>query len=439
MTGPLPAALAIEPLAQPPDARVRVPGSKSLTNRALVCAGLAAGTSTLSGVLVADDTRAMAGALGALGVDIALDEPARTAEVRGVRSPRGGAGQSHPVAVDAVLSGTTARFMLPIAARADGWVRLDGRPPLRRRPIGPLLEAIRTQGAAVIEEGEPGCLPLLVHGGGLRGGVVRVAGDVSSQFATALLLVGPTLRDGLRVEVTGDLVARPFVDMTVDVMRHFGAEVHEDASGVFTVAPSRYRAVSYTVEPDATAASYFFAAAAMTGGRVRVEGFGPGGTQGDLAFLDVLAAMGASVTRRAELIEVVGPPCLRGVDVDLRATPDVAQTLAVVAAVAEGPTVVRGIEVVRGHETDRIAAVVTELRQCGVQAEERPDGFVVEPGAIRPAEVATYDDHRMAMSFALLGLVAPGIVIRDPGCVSKTFPDYFDVLATLRRPVGSKP
>lgn len=428
----VPDRLEILPLQTPPDATIVIPGSKSLTNRALVCAALAGGRSTLSGALIADDTRAMAGAMHALGATVELAEDGR-AVVSAPNALQGAPRRDEPARVDARLSGTTARFVLPLACLAEGWALLDGGAPLRRRPLAPLVSALRAMGAELHEVGEPGHLPLLTHGAGLHGGTVSVSGDLSSQFVSALLLVAPALRDGLTLEVTSELVARPFVDLTLDVMRAFGAEVEAVSEQRYVVAPVAYRACDYAVEPDATTASYFFAAAAMTGGRVRVEGIGTASGQGDVAFLDVLEAMGAVVRREPRAVEVQGTGQLSGVDVNLHRTPDVAQTFAVLAAVATGPSRVRGVEVIRGHETDRITAVVAELTRCGVTARELPDGFEIEPAPIQPADVQTYDDHRMAMSFALLGLVAPGIRILDPACVSKTFPRYFSVLEELRR------
>ncbi|MCU1484339.1 MAG: 3-phosphoshikimate 1-carboxyvinyltransferase [Actinomycetia bacterium] len=397
---------------------MKVPGSKSLTNRALVCAALADGTSTITGALVADDTAAMTDCLRGLGATVEWD--GTTVTVTGV------AGRITVTSadIDARLSGTTSRFVLPLLALGAGRYRLDGREQLRRRPMGPSLEAMRDLGASVEEEGEPGHLPVVVSGP-VRGGEARVRGDLSSQFVSGLLLAAPAMPDGLRIELSSTLVAAPFVEMTAEVMRQFGAEV----DGLH-VRPGAYRAREYAVEPDASAASYFFAAAAITGRAVTVEGLGEGSLQGDLGFTEVLVEMGASVTV-AESTTVVGDR-LRGIDVDLSTMPDMAQTFAVVAACAEGPSRVRGVEVIRGHETDRIHAVVTELRRCGVGAEETDDGFTIEPAPIRPATVQTYDDHRMAMSFALLGLREPGIEIADPGVVAKTFPGYWDALARLQ-------
>ena len=397
---------------------MRVPGSKSLTNRALVCAALADGTSTITGALVADDTAAMTDCLRGLGATIEWD--GTTVTVTGVA----GRVTVDEADIDARLSGTTSRFVLPLLALGAGRYRLDGREQLRRRPMGPSLEAMRDLGASVEEEGEPGHLPVVVSGPA-RGGEARVRGDLSSQFVSGLLLAAPAMPHGLRIQLSSTLVAAPFVEMTAEVMRQFGAEV----DGLH-VRPGTYRAREYAVEPDASAASYFFAAAAITGRSVTVEGLGAGSLQGDLGFTDVLVDMGASVDV-AESTTVTGHG-LRGIDVDLSAMPDMAQTFAVVAACAEGPSRVRGVEVIRGHETDRIHAVVTELRRCGIGAEETDDGFTVEPAPIRPARVETYDDHRMAMSFALLGLREPGIEIADPDVVAKTFPGYWDALARLQ-------
>jgi 3-phosphoshikimate 1-carboxyvinyltransferase len=435
---------AVEPVTGPLDATVTVPGSKSLTNRALVCAALAEGTSVIDGALAADDTAAMAGALRALGAGVAVDPAAGGVVIDGT----GGALRPGPVDLDVRLSGTTARFLLPVVALGDGPYRIDGLPPLRVRPMGPVLDGIGALGATVSHRGRPGHLPVTVGApGGLVGGAVDVTGDTSSQFASGILLAAPCTRAGVTLRVTTELVGRPFVDLTVAVMASFGVDVAitepppkgetGSLSGlVFTVPAGPYRATSYRVEPDASAASYLLAAAAICGGRVTVDGLGGASRQGDAGFADLLAAMGADVARTATATTVVGPSPdvpLRGLgDVDLSTMPDMAQTLGVVAVFADAPTRVRGIGFIRGHETDRIAAVVRELRRCGIEAHEKDDGFVVQPGAPRPARVRTYDDHRMAMSFALLGLAAPGIEIEGPDCVAKTFPGFWTALESLR-------
>ncbi len=428
MTPAPPAPLAIEPLAGPLDATVAVPGSKSITNRALVVAALAEGRSVLEGALVADDTSSMAEALATLGFPVACG-PGATMVVEGT----GGAVPPGPAHLDARLAGTTARFLLPLLALGRGRYRLDGAPPLRARPMGPLVSALRALGAVIEEEERPGHLPLTVVGSGLDGGAVRLPGAVSSQFTSALLLSGPAMPRGLRVEVEGEVVSRPYLELTATTMAAFGVPVERVGERGFAVEPRAYRATLFHVEPDASAASYFFAAAAICGGRVRVPGLPASSGQGDLAFVEVLEAMGARVGRRPGGTEVEGTGELVVVDVDLADCSDVAQTLAAVAPFASSPTRVRGIGFIRHKETDRIAAVVTELRRCGIEAEEEADGFVVHPGWPRPSRVRTYGDHRMAMSFALLGLRAPGIEIADPGVVAKTFPGFFAALDGLGR------
>ncbi|MGQ0830383.1 MAG: 3-phosphoshikimate 1-carboxyvinyltransferase [Microthrixaceae bacterium] len=422
--------LLIEPIAGPIDARVSLPGSKSLTNRALVCAALAEGSSVISHALRADDTEAMLDGLGALGIGVDTDWSRDAVHIRGC----GGRPRGDVALIDARLSGTTARFLLPVAALGEGARRVDGANRLRARPMGPLVQAVRALGADVRDMGAPGHLPVDVVGGTLRGGDVSLSGDVSSQFLSALLLSAPAMPEGLRVHLTTELVSRPYVDMTVAVMSAFGAAVESQGGHGWTIVPQPYRDVTYAVEPDASAASYAFAAAAIVGGTVHVDGLGERSLQGDLAFVDLLERMGARVQRTSDATVVHRDGPLRGIEADLSQISDTAQTLAVVAAFADSPTRVTGIGFIRGKETDRVGAVVTELRRAGVAATEEPDGFVVEPGAPRPTVIETYEDHRMAMAFALLGLRAHGIHIADPGCVAKTFPGYWAMLDSLRGP-----
>jgi 3-phosphoshikimate 1-carboxyvinyltransferase len=420
----------VTPAPGPLDATVSVPGSKSLTNRALVCAALAEGTSTIDGALAADDTEAMRTALGALGAGIAQDRSSGRLMVTGTA----GRLRPGPRALDMRLSGTTSRFLLPVVALGEGEYRVDGAPPLRARPMGPVLDGIRTLGAEVREEGAPGCLPVtVVAPGGLGGGEVAVAGDTSSQFLSGLLLAAPYAGGGVRLRLTTALVSRPYVELTLAVMVAFGVDVPGEAGGpVLDVPAGRYRATAYAVEPDASTASYFLAAAALVGGRVTVRGLGAATRQGDARLADLLAAMGARVERTATSTTVVGTGRLRGLGpVDLSDLPDMAQTVAVLAPFADGPTEVTGVGFIRGHETDRIAAVVTELGRLGVDARATDDGFVVQPGTPQAGRVATYDDHRMAMSFALVGLRVPGVEIEDPGCVAKTFPGFWTALEGL--------
>ncbi|GAA4459513.1 3-phosphoshikimate 1-carboxyvinyltransferase [Phytohabitans houttuyneae] len=410
---------AVNPLTCQLDAVVRPPGSKSITNRALLCAALAPGRSTLTGALFADDTRAMTDAVVALGAAVTADPDARTLVVRGGGSP----------APDAVIfarqSGTTSRFVLPAAALFGTRTVVDGAPQLRARPFGPVLDALRQLGATVEELAEPGFLPAAVSGP-MRGGPVRVSGHVSSQFLSGLLMAGPLMRDGLEVSVTSELVSVPYVEMTKSVMAAFGVSVDG-----LSVRPGGYRARHYDIEPDASTASYFLGAAAIAGGRVTVDGLGTGSLQGDVRFADVLERMGASVSRTADSLTVSSSGALRGVDVDMADISDTAQTLAAVAVFADSPTRVRGIGFIRGKETNRVAAVVTELRRAGIDATEDEDGFTITPGLPRPTAFQTYEDHRMAMSLSLIGLRVPGTEILDPGCVAKTYPDFFTDLESL--------
>ncbi len=420
------------PLGRPVDGTVIVPGSKSITNRALPIAALARGTSVLSGALFSDDTRYMAEALNQLGVRVESDETNNAFTVAG------GDGTFPAAEADLFIgnSGTTVRFLTAVITLGHGNFRIDGVPRMRQRPIQPLITALNDLGSNVRSEEDTGCPPVLVTADGLPGGTVTVPGDQSSQYFSALLIAAPYARSGVEILVEGDLVSKPYMPMTAETMRAFGVEVDVDDIDWkrFAVAPGQhYEARSYHIEPDASNASYFFAAAAVTGGRVRVDGLGKRSTQGDLNFVRVLEAMGAKVTIADDYTEVIGPPegKLRGVDLDLNAISDTAQTLAAIAPFADGPTTFRGVEHARLKETDRVAALAAELRKLGQQVDERPDGLTITPQPVVPADIATYDDHRMAMSFGVASLRAPGIRILDPGCTAKTFPDFFDRLTAL--------
>lgn len=419
----LPDPFPVAVLDSPPDATIELPGSKSITNRALVVAALAAGDTTIRGALIADDTLAMIDGLRALGIDVQVDGTDVTVEGCGGELP------GSVAAVDARQSGTTARFLAPVVALGAASVVIDGDPQLRGRPMQEQIEALRRLGATVEELGSAGHLPLRVTGP-LRNGSIALAADESSQFLSGLLLAGAV--SGLDARLTTDVVSRPYLDMTATVMRAFGATVSADDGTSWTVGGGYRSPGEYRVEPDASAASYFLAAAAITGGRVRVEGLGRSSMQGDVAFADVLADMGALVEVGPDHIEVRGAE-LRGIEVDLRHISDTAPTLAVAAAFATGPTVITGIGFVKGKESDRIGAPVRELRRAGVDAEEIDGGVVVRPaGPVAAATFDTYDDHRMAMAFSLIGLVVEGVAVRDPGCVAKTFPGFFAALDRLR-------
>jgi len=415
-------AVAVAPLERPPDAVIRPPGSKSITNRALLCAALAEGDSVLEGALFAGDTLAMMRAAIALGAELDADEAAARIAIRGA----GPDVASVPSRVDAGQSGTTSRFVLPALALGAAEHVVDGDPQLRRRPMAPLVDALAALGVHVRALGEPGRLPLAVRGPA-RGGAVAIPGDLSSQFVSGLLMAGPRMERGIEIELRTPLVSAPYVEMTRAVMAAFGV-----AGGGLAIEHAAYAPTRYVIEPDASAASYFLAAAAITGGRVAIEGLGGDSIQGDVAFAGILERMGARVERSPARIVVSGGGELHGVDVDMSDISDTAQTLAAAAAFATSPTRVRGIGFIRAKETDRIAAIVAELTRAGVRAQAHEDGFSVQPGQVRGARFESYDDHRMAMSFALLGLRVPGVEIADPGCVAKTYPGFFADLDRLR-------
>jgi 3-phosphoshikimate 1-carboxyvinyltransferase len=410
-------------------AQVRVPGSKSLTNRALLVAALARGRSRLTGALVSDDTEAMRRALGQLGVRI---EPCGDAlEVEG----RDGRLASPAERVDAAGSGTTARFLTAAATLADGPVVVDGNARMRERPISDLVDALTALGARCEILGRRGCPPVRVAGGGLAGGSARIDARRSSQYVSAVLLAAPyAQRDVELVAEAGVVVSRPYVDLTLALMRDFGAQADWSGPDRLRVAAGhRYAAREYAIEADASAAAYPFCAAAIAGGRVRVDGVAPGSLQSDFRLLDVLARMGCRVRRGGDFAEVEGPgEGLRAVDVDMNELPDAALALAVVALFARGTTHIRNVANLRIKESDRLAALEAELRRLGADARADADSLAITPRALHGAEIRTYDDHRMAMAFALAGLRIPGVAIRDPGCVAKTWPDYFGMLESLR-------
>ncbi len=415
-------ALEIKPVDGPIRVTVRPPGSKSITNRALVCAALADGESRLTGALDSEDTRVMIEGLRRLGIDIKSTDSARSLIVRG------GAGEVPALDADLFCanSGTTIRFLTALSTLGHGRFRLDGVERMRERPIGDLLDALNQLGARVRSEYDSGCPPVIVHADGLRGGTATVRADISSQFLSALLMAAPAAQSLVTLIIGEPMVSRPYVTMTLRVMNAFGADVGVN-SGLrrFEIpAPQRYSGREFVVEPDASAASYFWALPAIVGGEVTVEGLSADSLQGDVAFVDCLEHTGCEVRRDATSITVAGRP-LRGHHVDMNAISDTVQTLAVVALFASGPTTIRNVAHIRHKETDRIAAVAAELRKLGAKVTERPDGLTIEPGKPKAATIETYNDHRMAMSFALAGLKIPGVRIKNPACVEKTYPGYF--------------
>lgn len=470
--------MRIIPIPHPLSAAVHVPGSKSLTNRALLIASLASGTTRLTNALFADDSRYFAQALQSLGFDLHLDESSRAMTVTGL----GGNIPASKAELYIGNAGTAARFLSAFLTLAHGEYILDGDARMRERPIGDLVDALTQLGANLqpfdpsagsgqcSAQGQPSfssihpasfimhpskvCPPIKITANGLRGGKTKIAGDISSQFLSALLMIAPYAQSPIEIELTTELNSKPYVDMTIAVMRDFGVEVQRDGYRAFKIFSAKYGLdtqadrytgshatrntrhspiTNYPIESDASAASYFFAAPAICGGSVTVENISRKSQQGDIAFLDVLSQMGCVVTESDNSITVQRPSSILGIDVDMRDIPDTAQTLAAIAPFASSPTRIRGIASARLKETDRVHAACVELTRLGVRVEEHEDGMTIYPAeTMRPAFVHTYNDHRMAMAFSLVGLHCDGVTIENPACVSKTFPNFFAVLDSLR-------
>ncbi|HWD21807.1 MAG TPA: 3-phosphoshikimate 1-carboxyvinyltransferase [Burkholderiales bacterium] len=404
---------------------VRLPGSKSISNRVLLLAALARGETEVSGLLDADDTRVMRDALSKLGVQF------KGSLVKGVGGP-------FPVKEAELFLGNAGTAFRPLTAAlafSGGEYRLSGAPRMHERPIGDLVEALRSIGARIEYAGKEGFPPLHI----LPGTVslekpVCVRGDVSSQFLTALLMALPLAGKPSRIEVQGELVSKPYVEITLNVMRRFGVVVTRNGWQDFLVPGSSYASPGrILVEGDASSASYFLAAGALGGGRVRVEGVGRDSIQGDVRFTEVLERMGARVSLFDDAIEVRSAQAkLKPIDMDLNHIPDAAMTAAVMALFADGPSRLRNIASWRVKETDRLAAMATELRKLGAEVEEGSDYLEISPGTIRPnVSIDTYGDHRMAMSFSLVALAGVPVTINDPACVAKTFPDYFKLFRSI--------
>jgi 3-phosphoshikimate 1-carboxyvinyltransferase len=469
------AVLQIEPIGHPLDATVRVPGSKSVTNRALVLAALAAGVTRLRRAAVCDDSEQLIAALRALGFAIETARPQEDggAEAGVVVTGGGGRIPARNASLHAGSAGTATRFLTALACLGHGHYVIDGSERMRERPMHDLVAALGRLGARI--SSHKGGLPLSIDAGGLEGGTASVSGEVSSQFLSALMMAAPYARTPVDLEVHGPLSSRPYVDLTVAMMEEFGVGVVCEGESRFRVPCGQYTPQpDYVVEPDASAASYMFAAAAIVGGRVRVLGITPRCKQGDIGFLEVLKNIGCNVREGPGWTEVAALGDLQGVNADLRDMPDLAQTLAVIAPFATSPTVIRGIASARRKECDRIAAVCAELSRLGVSVTEHGDGMTIHPcmawrrsqdsacsarsadldpagfaPSADPASVCstlsadpdfarsagpvrTYNDHRMAMAFALVGLRVPGIAVQDPACVAKSYPGYFETIETLR-------
>lgn len=415
----------IKPVSGSVESSIQPPGSKSLTNRALPIAAMASGRSVLSGVLDSDDTRVMIESLNRLGISVIHDVQSSGVVVEG-------AGGSIPIGkADLFIgnSGTTIRFLTAVLAVAGGDYVLDGIPRMRQRPIGPLVDALDMLNLNV-ETGSPGgCPPVRISSQRSQGGTVRIRGDLSSQYLSGLMMAAPLAVHDTIIEIDGPLISRPYVEMTKRVMECFGVGVEVDQQfGRFEISGGQtYRATAYRIEPDASSASYFWAVAAICGGAVTVLGLDENSLQGDVGFVRCLEQMGCDVEWGQGEVTVRGP-AKHGIDIDMSDVSDTVQTLAAVALFVEGTTNVRNVAHNRVKETDRIGNLAIELRKLGATVDEREDGLAIHPGPTRPADIETYDDHRMAMSLALVGLRQAGVRILDPACVSKTYPAFFEDL-----------
>jgi 3-phosphoshikimate 1-carboxyvinyltransferase len=429
MSQTYPSQLEIAPLTKPVSATVSVPGSKSITNRALVLATVAyLGECELHGVLRSEDTEVMIDCLQRLGFVVKVDWARKTVVTS---NPTTRIIPAEAAELYVANSGTTVRFLAAAVAAGQGRYRFDGVPRMRERPIQDLLDALNQLGANARSETGNGCPPVVIETAGLRSGRVVVRADVSSQFLSGLLLASAAADYIVDIELEGPVVSEPYIEMTCRMMEVFGVEVERPAPNCYRVLPSFHtRTAPYEIEPDASAASYFWAAAAICGGRVTVRGLNRTSLQGDVRFVEVLQQMGCRVEECDEGTTVYGGP-LRGVDVDMNDISDTVMTLGAVALFAEGPTTIRNVGHIRHKETDRIAAVATELRKFGAEVEERADGLTITPKPLTGATIDTYNDHRMAMSLALVGLKVPGVVIRNPGCVAKTYPGFWQDLSAI--------
>jgi 3-phosphoshikimate 1-carboxyvinyltransferase len=415
-------------------ASIAPPGSKSLTNRAMVLSALGAGRSVLSNVLFADDTEVMIDSLGRLGFGVEVHRDRRAVAIEG----RGGEIPNSSAELYCGNSGTTIRFVSALSSLGRGRFVLDGNARMRQRPIGGLVEILKSLGVRVGYLGEERFPPIEVNANTLPGGLLKYGSEQSSQYLSAALMAAPYARNEVRVDLVGEQTSWPYVAMSMQLMDQFGMtpEVERDPYGRPTkivVPRGAYRATEYPIEPDASNASYFLATAAIhQGSKATVEGLGRASLQGDVGFADVLAQMGAGLVFGREFITVMGTGELNGIEVDLLGMPDVAQTLAVVAVFARGETVIRGLHTLRVKETDRIAALAAELAKLGAGVEAGEDYLAITPPEkVRAAAIDTYDDHRMAMSFAVAGTRVEGLVIREAECVNKTYPGFFEDLGRV--------
>jgi 3-phosphoshikimate 1-carboxyvinyltransferase len=422
--------LAITPFKAPIQAVVSVPGSKSLSNRALIVSSLATGKSRLSNILHSDDTRYMMAHLRTLGV--ALEASEDRVEVEG----RGGVFPPVQASLFCGNAGTTVRFLTALCALVPGTQIVTGEERMQARPIRDLVSALSGLGADI--EAPSGCPPVTIRSGVLRGGTVRVQANLSSQYLSALLMIAPYAQHAVTLDVAEGLVSESYVELTVDVMGAFGVEVQRPTPRQFVIPRSPYAGRSFAIEGDATSAGYWWALAALTGSRITVPNVQPSSHQGDLDFLKILERLGCTVSLEHG-VTVQGPPVLTGPGVvEMNRLPDGVMTLAVLAAVAKGETRIVNVANLRIKESDRLAALVTELRRLGIEAEELSDGIRIVGGTPHGADIETYADHRMAMSFGILGARVPGVRIGAPECVSKSYPTFFEALQALTVAPGAR-
>ena len=399
---------------------VTIPGSKSYTNRALLIAGLTNGECRLEKPLVSDDTKYMIRALKAFGVPVQEEQEAF------IVSGKGGKLSTPDVDIFIGNAGTAMRFLTTLSALAPGKIRLDGDERMRERPVADLLDCLTLMGVHAVSRNNNGCPPIDIAGGeASKGGEVELAGEKSSQYLTSILLSAPYFKKDTCINIKGDLTSKSYADITLDIMKTFGVQVENEKYQHFKVkAGDRYKAQTYQVESDWSSASYFLAAAAVTGGEVTLDNINTQSVQGDAQFTSVLEKMGCHIEKKTNSIHIKGKP-LHGITINMNNMPDAVQTLAVTALFAKGETVIKGIGNLRIKETDRIAALTKELTRLGAEVKAGEDYLIVKPGDYTGAEIETYNDHRMAMSFAVAGLKIPGILIKNPNCVEKSFPGFF--------------
>ncbi len=419
-----------KPILKSAKANVQVPGSKSVTNRALLLAALADGWSRLDGALVSDDASHFLSCLKELGFEIRTENDQRTVLINGM----GGKIPKKSGTIYVGSAGTAARFLTAMLGFSDGTYEIDASAQMRKRPMKPLFEALRLMGAEIVCLENEDCLPVRIHGNGaaVQDRVIGLDISESTQFLSALLMTAPMLPGALTIRITSQKTDGAYVRITRSMMREFGVDVLKNGNEYIIPADSAYQSRPYAIEPDVSGACYFYAAAALCGLEVTVAGGHRDLSQGDLKFLDVLCDMGCTMKDTPEGICLKGPEKLGGISVNMNDFSDQALTLAAIAPFADGPVEISGIAHIRGQECDRINAIAGNLNRAGIHCEEREDGVTIWPGVPKPCEIETFSDHRVAMSFALMGLRAEGIRILDPGCCAKTFPAFFQVLDGFR-------